>query len=164
MSRPPHTIETIARGVLVADGHVLVCRGRKHNNLYLPGGHIEFGETGAEALAREMVEEAGLKVDVTTFLGCAEHFFVQETDEHEPNADHAEINLVYAMTAPGLSPDREVKALEGWIAFDWIPLADFAATALEPATLRKRVPGWIAELDKAADRLATSPKVPGGFH
>lgn len=158
----PRTIETIARGVLVADGHLLVCRNRKHGNLYLPGGHIEFGETGAEALAREMVEETGLRVEVTDFLGCAEHFFVQETDEFEPNADHAEINLVYAMTARGLSPDREVTATESWIAFDWIPLAGLAACRLEPAALRAKIPAWIAEAGKAADRLATSPKVPGG--
>lgn len=156
------SIETIARGVLVADGHVLLCRNTRHGNVYLPGGHIEFGETGAEALAREMAEETGVRVRVTGFLGCAEHFFAQETDEHEPAADHAEINLVYAMTAPGLSPDAEVKSREGWLAFDWAPLDGLASTKMEPAALRDRIPGWVAEgADKAARRLVTSPKAPG---
>ena len=50
-------IEVIARGVCVAGGRVLLCRAKGGSSTYLPGGHVEFGETGREALVREMREE-----------------------------------------------------------------------------------------------------------
>ena len=46
-------IETIARGVCVQNGKVLLCRAKGGATTYLPGGHIEFGEKGCAALARE---------------------------------------------------------------------------------------------------------------
>ena len=53
-------IETIARGVCVVDGRLLLCKAKGGRTTYLPGGHIEFGETGREALVREMREETGV--------------------------------------------------------------------------------------------------------
>ena len=108
-------IETIARGICVKGGKVLLCRGRKAGNLYFPGGHIEFGEKGATALEREVLEETGLASKAVAFLGVCEHRFVQNGSE-----DHAEINLVYALDIPDADPARPVEAKEGWIAFDWI--------------------------------------------
>ena len=56
-------IETIARGVCVRDGKLLVCRAKGAKSCYLPGGHVEFGETGRQALVREMAEETGLAAE-----------------------------------------------------------------------------------------------------
>ena len=53
------TGETIARGVCIQNGKVLLCRAKGGATTYLPGGHIEFGETGRVALVREMKEETG---------------------------------------------------------------------------------------------------------
>ena len=52
-------VETIARGVAVRDGKVLLCRAKGGQSTYLPRGHIEFGEPGREALVREVKEELG---------------------------------------------------------------------------------------------------------
>ena len=84
-------IETIARGVCVRDGKLLVCRAKGAKSCYLPGGHIEFGETGRQALVREMKEETGLAATTGDFLGVVENAFEQH------GKPHAEINLVYAM-------------------------------------------------------------------
>lgn len=141
-------IETIARGICVKDGHILICRNRKVGNLYFPGGHIEFGETGAEALVREVREEMGVESAAREFLGCCEHRF----DQH--GKPHAEINLVYALDIPSIALGKAVPSCEDWIAFDWMPVADLASGAVEPAALRTCALDWFANRAVAADRLA----------
>ncbi|MBQ6136426.1 MAG: NUDIX domain-containing protein, partial [Kiritimatiellae bacterium] len=88
-------IETIARGVCVRDGKILLCRAKGGASTYLPGGHIEFGETGREALVREMREETGLESSTGRFLGVVENSFLQH------GKPHAEINLVYELELTG---------------------------------------------------------------
>ena len=82
-------IETIARGVCVRDGKLLLCRAKGGSSTYLPGGHIEFGETGRQALVREVKEELGVESSTGAFLGVVENAFLQH------GKPHAEINLVY---------------------------------------------------------------------
>jgi len=118
-------IETISRGVCVCDGRLLLCRAKGGSTTYLPGGHIEFGETGREALIREMVEETGLEVKTGRFLGVVENSFMQH------GKPHAEINLVYEMTLA--DPGAAVAAKEDWIEFLWCPLAELEGARLLPA-------------------------------
>lgn len=126
-------IETIARGVAVKDGKILLCRAKGGKTSYLPGGHIEFGETGREALVREIREELGVESQTGAFLGVVENSFLQH------GKPHAEINLVYELILDGL-PDR---AQEDWIAFEWVPLAELSAAHVLPAVF---------------ERLATDPR------
>ena len=122
-------IETVARGVCVKDGKVLLCRGKGAKPTYLPGGHIEFGETGAQALVREVKEETGLDSTAGRFLGVIENAFLQHGEKH------CEINLVYELTlGPG-----EVVAQEDWIEFEWIPVGSVAEAELLPEEARKYV-------------------------
>ena len=105
-------IETIARGVCIKDGKVLLCLPKDRSYSYLPGGHIEFGETGREALVREMKEETGLDATAGELLGVVESSFVQKGEKH------CEINLIYRMKVKGEQAD--VTSRESWICFDWV--------------------------------------------
>lgn len=147
-------IETIARGICVKDGMVLLCRGRRAGNLYFPGGHVEFGETGAYALEREVMEELGMESRAGAFLGCCEHRFVQEG-----SGEHAEVNLVYALDIPAADPHAKAVAREEWIDFEWIPAAGLAASAVEPAALRKVAIEWLADSAACAGRLVSTPSL-----
>ena len=120
-------IETIARGVCVRDGKLLVCRAKGAKSCYLPGGHIEFGETGRQALVREMKEETGLAATTGDFLGVVENAFEQH------GKPHAEINLVYSMA---LDADS-VASCEDWISFEWVPLAELAVANLLPVDFQR---------------------------
>ena len=120
-------IETIARGVCVKDGRVLLCYPKDKSYSYLPGGHIEFGETGREALVREMKEETGLDATAGDLLGVVESSFVQKGEKH------CEINLIYKMSlASSLSSSSPLSALEDWICFDWVPCDKIASANLLP--------------------------------
>lgn len=61
-------------GAIVADGQgrlLMIKRGHEPGaGLWsIPGGRIEPGETDAEAVAREMIEETGLTVEVGRLIG-----------------------------------------------------------------------------------------------
>ena len=123
-------IETIARGVCVKDGKVLLCRGKGLGSTYLPGGHIEFGETGAEALVREMREETGLESTAGKLLGVVENSFLQHGEKH------CEINLVYELSIA----NGDVAAQEDWIGFEWCPISNLDAANLLPVDIRRLIP------------------------
>jgi 8-oxo-dGTP pyrophosphatase MutT (NUDIX family) len=118
-------IETIARGVCVVDGKILLCKAKGGKTTYLPGGHIEFGETGRHALVREIKEELGLDSATGAFLGVVENSFLQH------GKPHAEINLVYELSLA----EGDARAREDWIEFEWRPLSDLGD--LLPEAFRK---------------------------
>ena len=116
-------IETIARGVAIVDGSILVCRAKGGKSSYLPGGHIEFGETAREALVREIREELGVESETGRFLGAVENSFMQH------GRPHAEINLVFELKFAG---KPEAAAKEDWIEFEWVRLGELAKANLLP--------------------------------
>ena len=155
-------IEVIARGVCVVEGNILLCRAKGGTTTYLPGGHVEFGETGRQALVREIKEELGLESSTGAFLGVVENSFLQH------GKPHAEINLVYQLTletpassaiakplpgscldgaasqepVPGNRPEdapiqgaSELRSCEDWIEFEWRPLSNLGD--LLPEAFRK---------------------------
>ena len=122
-------IETIARGVAVVGGRLLLCRAKGSATSYLPGGHIEFGETGREALVREIREEMGVEASAGKFLGVVENTFMQH------DRPHAEINLVYELRFA--DPPADPKSAEDWIAFEWRDLADLDSAGLLPVVFRR---------------------------
>jgi 8-oxo-dGTP pyrophosphatase MutT (NUDIX family) len=124
-------IETIARGVCVRDGKLLLCRAAGGSSTYLPGGHIEFGETGRQALVREVKEELGVESSTGQFLGVVENSFLQH------GKPHAEINLVYELklgTGNGELPP--LNSQEDWIEFEWCDLNRLEEANLLPPAFR----------------------------
>ena len=69
---------------------LLVKRGQKlGQGLWsLPGGKVEFGETVAEAAAREVFEETAIRASITGFVGLYE---IITADVHYAIAAHAAI-------------------------------------------------------------------------
>ena len=118
-------IEIIARGVCVQEGKILLCKAKGGATTYLPGGHVEFGETGRQALVREVEEEMGVDAETGAFLGVVENAFLQH------GKPHAEINLVYALSLA----EGETTAQEDWIEFEWRALSNL--DDLLPEAFRK---------------------------
>ena len=119
-------IEVIARGVCVQGGKILLCKAKGGATTYLPGGHVEFGETGREALVREVKEELGVDAETGSFLGVVENSFLQH------GKPHAEVNLVYELKLPA---DAAARSQEDWIEFEWRDAANLGD--LLPAEFRR---------------------------
>ena len=98
---------------LVRQGdRILVEKGRdevKHETFFrLLGGTVEFGETGADTLRRELREELGAEADVDRLVATIENLFT-----YEGEAAH-EICLVYECTLR----EERLYALDEWDAHE----------------------------------------------
>src|ERR1700754_949493 len=72
---PPQRPQLAGSAVIFRDGKVLLLKRAKspgHGFWSLPGGRVEFGESLHTALAREVDEEAGLKIDIVALAGWRE--------------------------------------------------------------------------------------------
>lgn len=122
-------IRAKAVAVCLHQGRVLVERGYDRvagSRFYRPiGGHIDFGERAADAVAREWDEEYGLALADVRLLGVLENLFT-----YEGRPGHEIVFVFQARVA-----DSGVYARDELVAVDtdgkpheavWIPLAELA--------------------------------------
>ncbi|MEZ6242440.1 MAG: NUDIX domain-containing protein [Phycisphaerales bacterium] len=131
-------IEFIARGLLTDSSRALLCRNVANAYYFLPGGHVEFGENAAGALARELEEETGLTAEVGAPLLLSEHIY-----ERASGRRHHELLLVFhverLLDAEGV-PTAGVQSREKKIAFEWVELAAIPELDVRPP----RHKAWLA--------------------
>ncbi|MCD6417471.1 NUDIX domain-containing protein [bacterium] len=115
-------IEIIVRGIFIRDGKILLARKIGRTTFFLPGGHIEFGESAKNALAREFFEETGKEFIVKKFVGAVEHKF-----ENEDGFFH-EINLLFTVD----SDAEEISSAEPQLEFLWREIENMKNLNLQP--------------------------------
>ena len=64
-----------AAGVLIRNNRLFMQREKGGNEYALPGGHVGFGETAAQALIREYKEETGADILPERLLWVEENFW-----------------------------------------------------------------------------------------
>ena len=146
MKKDRKEIEILARGACVKNGKILVCRNRKHGNVYLPGGHVDWGEDSKHALAREWREELGVPGQVGRFLGVVEQVYKARSGRT------CEISLIFEVRCPKISAKKQPPSAEDHLEFEWIPVRDLRKSGLLPATMADRVPAWLVQPSNAAAR------------
>ncbi|HDX9588024.1 TPA: NUDIX domain-containing protein [Bacillus pseudomycoides] len=103
----------IVRGILIKDGKLLVAHYKGHH-CFLPGGHIELGESVENALRREWEEEIGASCSIEKFLG------VIENQWRDGDTLHYEINHVFKVNSDQLKVETPPKSRESHLEFYWI--------------------------------------------
>ncbi len=113
------------RGLVTdADGRVLLIQHTYVPGWYMPGGGVEKGETAEQALARELVEEAGIRV-----VGRPRLVSAHLNHPRHPG-DHVLVYHVADWIACEATSRGEIYAV-GWFAPDDLP------AEITPSTRRR---------------------------
>jgi 8-oxo-dGTP diphosphatase len=111
-------IELIVRLIIIREDTVLLCKSKEDGHYFLPGGHVEFGDTLEKTIYKEMEEELGLKEEQVSNISYKKYF---ENTYGEGDKMHHEINFIFDVNIPN---DFEIISKEDHIDFEWIPLSE----------------------------------------
>ncbi len=121
---------------------------------FLPGGHVDHGESLESALRREILEETGLEIDQVRPAFLRE--FIAERHQRlspEMPADLHVIALIYRCQVAAGSKENFVHGVDGVEAtedLEWIPRASLANLDIRPPHL-KQVLAENSEIESAIE-------------
>jgi len=128
-----HNIEVITRAVITCKNEILLNHSNEINkkcNYFLPGGHLEFGETAEECLRRELKEELDAKVASLKFLTYLDNYYTKD------KIDHQEINLLFEVKLDA-KESFKLTSQEGHISIKWLNFNKLIAIHLLPGNIQK---------------------------
>jgi 8-oxo-dGTP diphosphatase len=126
----------ISVGAVILDGRrvLLVRRGQPplQGRWSLPGGVVEIGETLSAALAREVLEETGLSVDIGPPAEVLDR--IERTEDGRVEYHYVIVDYVCRVRGGSLACGSDADAAE-WV--DIADLAQFAPTSAVTAVIHK---------------------------
>ena len=138
---PPRDLVSSIRAVVLRGDHVLVMRNLDSTHI-LPGGRVERGETFEETLRRELLEEAGVEIEVMGQIGFAHLKHMTPRPEVYPYPYPDFFWPIYVALFAGSRPEAKVEDdYEVWSGFLPLPevrrltLGDHEKAFLEAAVI-----------------------------
>lgn len=137
-----NNIHVLSRAVIIDQNHILLCRtlDLEIGFYFLPGGHVEHGESVEISLVRELVEETGAECKIKRFLGCLEYSF---EPGHNSICHNHEYNFIFEVESEILKVGYKVPRLEAHIELIWWPLSDLTNIDFRAEPLRELIPQWL---------------------
>ncbi len=137
-----NNIHVLARAVIVDQDHLLVCKtlDLPISFYFLPGGHVEHGESAEDAVRRELLEESGAQCTIKRFLGCLEYSF---EPGHSSICHNHEYNFFFEAESDVLKIGKPIARLEDHIELIWIPLREIEFTDFRPEPLKTLISEWL---------------------
>ena len=137
-----NSIHVLSRGFIIDQEHILLCRtlDLPISFYFLPGGHVEHGESVEISLLRELMEETGAHCKVKRFLGCLEYSF---EPGHSSICHNHEYNFIFEAESESLKIEKKIPQLEAHIELIWLPLHQLSEIDFRAEPLRELVPQWL---------------------
>lgn len=136
----------IARGICIREGQILLAFSKQKKHYFLPGGHVEYGESARDTLTREIQEETGVVSQAGDLLGIFEHLWSDmETTQHE-------INIIFSLE---IAPTDTIVSKEEPLEFEWVSLSVLSKKSFLPKELispikglleKKRFPNFLSSI------------------
>ena len=122
-------IELIVRLVIRKGDRILLCKSNVSGHYYLPGGHVEFGDSLTDTIYKEMKEELG--AERNQISGIAYKDFLEQVFIDGEKKRH-ELNMIFSAE---VSDDLKAESKEGHIGFEWVPFAEIGNINLLPKAI-----------------------------
>ncbi len=137
-----NNIHVLSRAVVLDQEHILLCKTRDLpiSFYFIPGGHIEHGESAEVAVLRELLEESGAQCRIKRFLWCLEHSF---EPGHSSICHNYEYNFFFEAESDLLKIQIPLACLEDHIELIWIPLHEIDSIDFRPEPLKNLLPEWL---------------------
>lgn len=137
--------ELIVRIVFLRDNKILLCKQKTEDYYFLPGGHVEFGESAGESVVREIREELGAEAGEVSFIGAVENIFsdlfFEALAKGDEGGKHHELNLVFSAKL-----DKEdAGSLEDHLEFAWVETSSLENQTIYPITLKNSLIKWLED-------------------
>jgi len=126
-----NTIQNIARGVCIKDEFILLAYHKEDKYHFLPGGHVEFGESLSAALKREFFEELGITIDCHGLVTIFEHGWDKKgVLQHE-------INFYFSIELTDFS--NIIESQVDHLSFEWLPIAKLTEIKFLPSEVLETI-------------------------
>jgi ADP-ribose pyrophosphatase YjhB (NUDIX family) len=132
-------IQVHARAFLFQGNKVILCRAKENDERnwhFLPGGHVETGESTQQGLLRELKEEIGsADYKIISFIGMCENIFLFKKGVYQQ-----EINSIFEVQAP---LNFKIKSQEDHLEFKSVNINELNNYNILPAPIKDALIGWL---------------------
>lgn len=137
--------------VILRDGKLLLMHNDREALYYTVGGRVQFGETTAEAVCREVREELAIDMEIDRPLCFHESFYVYELTGETIH----EVAVYYLMKNTPALDEVHCESVTGMGApetLHWIPLEEVGKLDAVPVTLMERLGELMREMQVVVER------------